>query len=104
MVVPVLMINCQVSLKLKIGPATAHKIMTPTAMMKAAGWPTAWALNLAKRPKLDVVRIAGIVSFDQVQPRIKNSRKSSGTGMPFAHKRIHQLYRFDYPRLKNFLP
>jgi hypothetical protein len=68
--------------------------MIPTAMTKAAGWPTAWALNLAKRPKLDVVRIAGIISFDQVQPRITKSRKSSGTGMPIAHKRIQPTLPF----------
>src|SRR5258706_7854656 len=80
--------------------------MIQTAITKAAGWPTAWALDLAKRPKLEVVRIAGMMSFDQVLRRIKNSRKSNGTGTPIAHKSpikgSNQLYRFDCPTLKIF--
>ena len=52
-VVPVLMTNCHVSLNLNIGPATPQTRMIKAAMMNAAGWPVARAVNLAKREKGD---------------------------------------------------
>ena len=52
-VVPVLMTNCQVSLKLNIGPVTPQTIMIKAAMMNAAGWPVARAVRLAKWEKGD---------------------------------------------------
>jgi len=51
--VPVLMTNCHVSLNLNIGPATPQTRMIKAAMMNAAGWPVARAVNLAKREKGD---------------------------------------------------
>ena len=59
-VVPVLIMSCQVSLKPKIGPEIAHSIMMANAVPNAAGCPIACAVSLASRPKRDVVRI-GIV-------------------------------------------
>ena len=41
MVVPVLITSCQVSEKLKIGPAISHAIMTQKAMIKADVLPVA---------------------------------------------------------------
>ena len=48
MVVPVLITNCQVSLKLKIGPVATHTTMTAAANMNAEGLPVARAVFLAK--------------------------------------------------------
>jgi hypothetical protein len=42
MVVPVLMINCHVSEKPKIGPVAAQTITMTQQMMKASAWPVAW--------------------------------------------------------------
>ena len=56
-VVPVLIMSCQVSLKPKIGPEIAHNIMMANAMPNAAGWPMACAVSLASRPNRDVARI-----------------------------------------------
>src|SRR5574338_273384 len=50
-VVPVLMTSCQVSLKWKSGPLTAHATITKTAMPKVTGCPEARAVALAKRVK-----------------------------------------------------
>jgi hypothetical protein len=41
-VVPVLMISCQVSEKSKIGPVTTQMIIIVTAMINAQGVPTIW--------------------------------------------------------------
>src|SRR5690349_16900508 len=49
MVVPVLMISCQVSLKPKIGPLSAHAMMMSTAVQNVAGRPEARAVDFAKR-------------------------------------------------------
>src|SRR5437588_10676922 len=48
MVVDVLMMSCQVSLKPKNGPLTAQMMTQPMATTKAAGCPTARAVPLAK--------------------------------------------------------
>src|SRR3989442_6057369 len=47
-VVLVLMTSCQVSLKWKIGPVTAHTAMTAPASTNAEGWPVACDVALAK--------------------------------------------------------
>src|SRR4051812_19167606 len=49
MVVPVLMISCQVSLKPKTGPLAIHSRITSAAALNAAGRPVALAVDLAKR-------------------------------------------------------
>ncbi len=49
MVVPVLMMSCQVSLKPKIGPVTAQATMTRRARPKVVGWPAARAVAFANR-------------------------------------------------------
>ena len=56
-VVPVLIISCQLSLNLKIGPAIAHSMMIATAVPNAAGCPIARAVALAHRLNRDVDRI-----------------------------------------------
>jgi hypothetical protein len=43
MVVPVLMINCQVSEKPKTGPVAAQMITMIQQIMNATAWPVAWA-------------------------------------------------------------
>ncbi len=48
MVVPVFITNCQVSLKPKIGPVTAHTIITSPARAKVTGRPAMCAVHLAK--------------------------------------------------------
>src|SRR4051812_1098422 len=48
-VVVVLMMSCQVSLKPKIGPLMAQTMTQPSAMMNAIGCPTAFAMAPAKR-------------------------------------------------------
>ena len=48
-VVPVLMTSCQVSLKPKSGPVSAHSAMTAHAATNATGRPAAFAVHLAKR-------------------------------------------------------
>src|SRR4051812_29124735 len=50
-VVPVLMMSCQVSEKPKIGPVTAQAMMTTTASTNAHGEPTALDVACAKRRK-----------------------------------------------------
>src|SRR3954466_8443916 len=49
MVVPVLMINCQVSEYLKIGPVTSQTNIVHTAIIKAAELPVALVAQLEKR-------------------------------------------------------
>jgi hypothetical protein len=62
-VVPVLMTNCQVSLKLNIGPVMPQTIMIKAAMMNAAGWPVARAVRLAKWEKGDEEYITAPFAF-----------------------------------------
>ena len=50
---PVLMINCHVSLNSNIGPVTPQTTMIKAAAMNAAGWPVARAVHFAKREKGD---------------------------------------------------
>ncbi len=45
---PVLITSCHVSLYPNIGPVTAQTIMTSTAIRKVAGFPDAFAIDLAK--------------------------------------------------------
>src|SRR5258706_4188196 len=47
-VVPVLMTNCHVSLKLNIGPVIIHAAMTPTARTNTLGRPQKCAAAFAK--------------------------------------------------------
>ena len=53
MVVLVLMISCQVSLNLKIGPVAAQTTITASASMKVAGLPLRRAAAFAKRLNQD---------------------------------------------------
>ena len=54
-VVPVLMTNCHVSLKPKIGPVTTQTKMMPTAIANTRGRPQKCAAAFAKREyQLDV--------------------------------------------------
>jgi hypothetical protein len=59
MVVAVLMVNCQVSLKWKNGPATAQPMMRQRAAMKAAAWPlvreAVFENRLKRREPADIV-------------------------------------------------
>ena len=48
MVVLVLMTSCQVSLKAKSGPLTAHAMITASARLKVTGRPLTRAAALAK--------------------------------------------------------
>src|SRR5687767_3201904 len=48
-VVPVLITSCQVSLKPKTGPVTAHATMIDAAMMNVSGRPDACAVALVRR-------------------------------------------------------
>jgi len=47
-VVPVLMINCQVSLKPNMGPVMIHTTISMTAEVNTRGRPEKWAVALAK--------------------------------------------------------
>src|SRR5258706_12187928 len=60
MVVPVLMINCQVSENLKSGPVVDQMSTTRTAVAKAAGRPTAHEVCLARRVNQDWDRVDGM--------------------------------------------
>src|SRR5687767_9353563 len=68
-VVPVLITNCQVSLKSKIGPVSAHSTMMVAAPMKVPGLPVARAAHLAKRVKADtcVEDLAGLLMASLLQ-------------------------------------
>jgi hypothetical protein len=46
-VVPVLITSCQVSLKPKSGPLTAHTVTVASASAKAAGLPVTWEIHFA---------------------------------------------------------
>src|SRR5262245_58345545 len=62
-VVPVLMISCQVSEKWKYGPSTAQAMMTATARKNVYGRPTTWAVWLAKRPNHSLTELARETCF-----------------------------------------
>ena len=57
MVVPVLMTNCHVSLKLNSGPVMIQTTMTPTAMVKTGGLPVKREVALANFEYHDLVFI-----------------------------------------------
>lgn len=60
MVVPVLMMSCQVSVKPKIGPVAAYTITIITAPMNVAGQPVRCVIFVEKRLKK---RAAELTSF-----------------------------------------
>jgi hypothetical protein len=53
MVVPVLMMSCQVSLKPKSGPVISQSATTPAAKAKTIGFPAARAVFFAKSENHD---------------------------------------------------
>jgi hypothetical protein len=61
MVVPVLMMSCQVSLKPNSGPEAAQRINAAIAMVNATGRPTAREAHLATRVKTEVFFVTLIV-------------------------------------------
>src|ERR1043166_8506720 len=60
MVVPVLMMSCQVSLKPKSGPVIAQSAITATAAVNAIGRPVTFAVALAKRVNQVLDRVGRI--------------------------------------------
>jgi hypothetical protein len=64
MVVPVLMISCQVSLKPNSGPDMAQKINAAKAMENAAGRPTAREAHLANRVKTEGLLVTLIMRYE----------------------------------------
>ena len=59
-VVPVLMTNCQVSLKPNIGPVTIHTAITPTARVNTLRRPQKWAAAFAKREYHEALRMQNL--------------------------------------------
>src|SRR6266545_355939 len=79
MVVPVLMMSCQVSLKLKIGPAAAHRMMIAHATANAAGCPMSRDIDFAKLLNCDDVRMPCTGASSLIRSRCNHALRIEGT-------------------------
>src|SRR5688572_9933378 len=91
-VVPVLMMSCQVSLKPNSGPVTAHDRMIATATQNVAGCPALRAVLLANRVNHDPLRygrpcMAAALAKRKPIPRSANARGSRRVPLLLQHRR-----------------
>src|SRR6266567_1927878 len=86
MVVPVLMANCQVSLKSKIGPVTIQTSTTPTASTNTLGRPQKCAAAFANREYQVVLGMRTFFRAHEREVRLRWIEDGRSPREPWAHR------------------